>query len=185
MSDRPPTDRPPEGRWLTYAEAARLLGISSEALRSLARRHRWDRRSANAVGGQSWVLVPADRFPTAVPGDSDRRLKTADDRPQPPRTAGQEESDPRSDQYTDQPEDRRSEAILTAVRELADTLMGPVREQLTDLKTQLTAERDRAARAEGRIRELTEQLAAEMIEHRQMVALLLRRRSWWPWRRRS
>jgi hypothetical protein len=183
MSDRPTADRPPAGRWLTYAEAAQLFGISSEALRSLARRRRWDRRSPNAVGGQSWVLVPADRLPTAGSEDIDRRSETTDDPPQPPQTAGQKESDPRPDHDTDRSEDRRSEDILTAVREMAEMLMGPVREQIVDLKTRLASEQERADRAEIRVRELTEKLEAEMTEHRQMVALLLKRRSWWPWRR--
>ena len=72
--------------------------------------------------------------------------------------------------------------------------MAPMREQVADLKTQLVAERDRANHAddrardaEGRVRELQEKLAAEMIEHRRVVSLLaeqLARRSWWPWRRR-
>jgi hypothetical protein len=35
------------------------------------------------------------------------------------------------------------------------------------------------------VRELQDQLTTEMIEHRQMVALLLKRRSWWPWRRHT
>jgi hypothetical protein len=39
------------------------------------------------------------------------------------------------------------------------------------------------------MRELQEQLAVEMTEHRRVVSLLAEslaaRRSWWPWRRRS
>jgi hypothetical protein len=187
MSDRPTAARPSEGRWLTYADAAQLFGISTEALRSLARRHRWDRRSANAVGGQSWVLVPADRLSAAGSTDNDRRLETAQDLLQPPLTAGLNGSDPRPERDTDLLEDRRSEAILTAVREMADTLMGPVHEQLVDLKTRLASEQERADRAETRVRELQEQLQAEMTEHRQVVTLLAQqlaaRRSWWRWRR--
>src|SRR3954452_20054989 len=98
---RPTADRPTEGQWLTYGDAAQLFGISSEALRSLARRQRWDRRSPNAVGGQSWVLVPAARLPPAGRTDSDRRSETDTDQLQPPDrpvgTAGRENGDPRSE----------------------------------------------------------------------------------------
>src|SRR3954451_11052660 len=121
---RPTADRPTEGQWLTYGDAAQLFGISSEALRSLARRQRWDRRSPNAVGGQSWVFVPADRLPTAGRRDSDRRMETDTDQLQPPNrpawTAGREEGNQRSeiddDCPTDRREDRRSDELLTAVR---------------------------------------------------------------------
>src|SRR3954470_263680 len=37
-------------------------------------------------------------------------------------------------QPVDRREDRRSDELLAAVREMAEALMGPVREQLTDLK---------------------------------------------------
>jgi hypothetical protein len=48
--------------WMTYAEAAKKLGLTSEGVRALARRQRWPRRSPNAIGAQAWVLVPADRL---------------------------------------------------------------------------------------------------------------------------
>jgi len=108
-------------------------------------------------------------------------------------TNGRRDDDQWSDAGTDQPvdrrEDRRSDELLAAVREMADALMGPVREQLTDLKEQLVTANERADRAEGRVRELQEKLETEMSEHRQIVMLLTERltarRSWWPWRRRS
>ena len=152
MTDNRPTDeRPAEGRWLSYTEAAQLLGISSEALRSLARRHQWDRRSPNAIGGQAWVLVPEDRLPTNGRGDSNQRSATDDDRQrpaeQPTSTNGREPEDQWSDFDADRPidrrEDRRLDDILIAVREMAEMLMGPVREQLADLKAQLAAEQKR------------------------------------------
>jgi hypothetical protein len=49
-----------EGRWLTYAEAGQRLGISPEAVRQLARRRGWPRRTPNAYGGLATVLVPED-----------------------------------------------------------------------------------------------------------------------------
>src|SRR3954447_10106774 len=56
-------EQPPSGeQWLTYADAADRLGLTLEAIRSLARRQHWPRRSPNAVGGQTWIVVPADRL---------------------------------------------------------------------------------------------------------------------------
>ena len=83
---------------------------------------------------------------------------------------------------------------MTALQEIADMLMAPVREQLADLKVQLVAQRERADRAEQRTREaetraaeFQQQLQTEMIEHRRVVGLLAEqlaaRHSWWPWRR--
>jgi hypothetical protein len=48
------------GSWLTYAEAAALLGCTPEAVRQRARRHEWSRRTPNAYGGQAQILVPDD-----------------------------------------------------------------------------------------------------------------------------
>jgi hypothetical protein len=87
---------------------------------------------------------------------------------------------------TDRQEERRPEDILTAVRELAETLTAPVREQITDLKGQLAAERllhaedrERADRerdrADRRAREAEKQLQDELIEHRRAVSLLAER----------
>ena len=42
--------------WLTYADAAERLRLTLEAVRALARRQHWQRRSPNAVGGQTWIL---------------------------------------------------------------------------------------------------------------------------------
>jgi hypothetical protein len=49
-----------EGRWLTYAEAGELLGISAQAARMFAKRHGWARRTPNAYGERAQVLVPID-----------------------------------------------------------------------------------------------------------------------------
>src|SRR3954452_14617286 len=63
-----------EEHWLTYAEVGRLLGISAEAARAMARRQKWPRRTPNDHGALARVLVPDDRLPTSVvngghPGD--------------------------------------------------------------------------------------------------------------------
>jgi len=49
-----------EGRWLTYAEAGQLLGISAAAARMYAKRHGWQRRTPNAYGDRARVLVPME-----------------------------------------------------------------------------------------------------------------------------
>lgn len=45
-------------RWLTYTEAAQLLGKTQEAVRALARRQHWPRQSPNLPGGHARVCVP-------------------------------------------------------------------------------------------------------------------------------
>jgi peptidoglycan hydrolase CwlO-like protein len=75
---------------------------------------------------------------------------------------------------------------LTDVLRVVSTLEAAVASlqgQLDTANERADQEKHRADRAESQVRELQEQLTAEMIEHRQMVALLLKRRSWWPWRR--
>jgi len=49
-----------QDRWLTYAEAGALLGISAQAGRMLAKRRGWERRTPNAYGDRAQVLVPAE-----------------------------------------------------------------------------------------------------------------------------
>jgi peptidoglycan hydrolase CwlO-like protein len=75
---------------------------------------------------------------------------------------------------------------LTDVLRVVPTLEAAVASlqgQLDTANERADQEKQRADRAESQVRELQEQLTAEMIEHRQMVALLLKRRSWWRWRR--
>src|SRR3954464_15838835 len=55
-------DQSAHEQWLTYADAAEKLGLTVNAVRALARRQRWPRRSPNVIGGQAWVAVPADRL---------------------------------------------------------------------------------------------------------------------------
>ncbi len=183
--------------WLTYTEAAEKLGLTVNAVRALARRQGWHRRSPNVIGGQAWVAVPADRLAINDRVSSNRRSDSAVVNDQPPVINGPDSSDRRSDPA----DDRRSHEILIAVHEVAERIAEPLREQIADLKNQLAAEKqlrirdteradrveDRAMEAERRVQELQEQLTAEMIEHRRMISLLAERltprRSWWPWRR--
>src|SRR4051812_17207973 len=70
-------DQPTDEHWLTYAEAADKLGLTVNAVRALARRQRWSRRSPNVIGGQAWVAVPADRLAINDHVATDRRPKPA------------------------------------------------------------------------------------------------------------
>jgi len=70
-------DQPTDEHWLTYAEAAEKLGLTVNAVRALARRQRWPRRSPNVIGGQAWVAVPADRLAISGYVADDRRSKPA------------------------------------------------------------------------------------------------------------
>jgi hypothetical protein len=50
-------------RWVTYAEAGKLLGISSEAARQMAQRRNWQRRTRNEPGVSTMVLMPMKPLP--------------------------------------------------------------------------------------------------------------------------
>src|SRR5689334_3479398 len=64
-------DEQATGSWFTYTELGEQLGISAEAARAVARRHKWPRQQANAVGRVVRVLVPADRIrPDSANGQS-------------------------------------------------------------------------------------------------------------------
>jgi hypothetical protein len=52
---------PPDTRWLTYAEAARLLGISEESIKRRVIRRGWARRPGN--DGRVRIAVPIDVLP--------------------------------------------------------------------------------------------------------------------------
>jgi hypothetical protein len=51
---------PEEGRWLTYAEAGQLLGITAAAARMHAKRRGWPHRTPNMHGDRARVLVPVE-----------------------------------------------------------------------------------------------------------------------------
>ena len=58
------------GEWLTYKQAAERIGISAEAIRALARRRGWSRRSPNEIGGAARVLLPPGVDRRLRPGES-------------------------------------------------------------------------------------------------------------------
>jgi hypothetical protein len=143
-----------EERWVTYAEAGELLGISTEAARQLARRRGWPRRTPNERGAVAHVQVPADLGTV--------RLAV---RPRPvvnggrtPVVPGTNSSDERPDSVPD---------VLRTVRETVELLLAPLREQLDH-------ERARADRAEQRIDELQTALTTE---RRRVIEILTA--PWW------
>src|SRR3954468_24047367 len=54
------SDQSNQERWVTYAQAGELLGISTQAARMLAKRRGWARRTPNAYGDRALVLLPND-----------------------------------------------------------------------------------------------------------------------------
>src|SRR3954447_20422763 len=169
-------DHPPGDRWLTYNEIGEMLGVSPEAARAIARRGKWPRQAANAVGRVVRVLVPADRLRLVATNGHDNTGR----RPHPDSSGPSQRSHPDSANGQDdsghwsnavesglnqQPSpatqdsgqragtdesgrDQRTD--LAALHEIAETFMAPVREQLADLKAQLVTERDRADRERDR-----------------------------------
>lgn len=195
--------------WMTYAEAAKNLGLTTEGVRALARRQRWSRRSPNAIGGQAWVLVPAERLAAvstdgkkAAPdgaGETDRRealppeLENTPPTDQPaPSLDGSNQGGQRDPTGGENPDgvdsDRREESILTAVREVAEMLTAPLRQQIETLTAQLAAANERAERAQAQTQEARAALDEQSAEYRRVVEALVARipaprRSWWRWGR--
>src|SRR3954454_7009041 len=54
------SDQSIQERWVTYAQAGEMLGISTQAARMLAKRRGWARRTPNAYGDRALVLLPSD-----------------------------------------------------------------------------------------------------------------------------
>lgn len=138
-----------EERWLTYAEAADSLGISTEAVWLRARRSEWPRRAPNEHGAVARVLV----------SDDDRGTDRSDDRPRPALTAGRPPDDRRTSagQSDRQPagHDRpdlpvTGPDIARTVREAVELLLAPLREQLDVANRHLDEERVRADQTERR-----------------------------------
>jgi hypothetical protein len=165
-----------DGRWLTYAEAGRLLGISADAARQMARRRRWPRRTPNEPGAFAQVLMPVDPLPVRHRPASTGSLSGINHHQPADRNQ-------LVDQEFDQLDDRRT---------LADAVAA-LREQLGILNRRLDEERSRADQAVQRADQAERRLAdkdatitglvAEQQAMRQQVEtltdLLKARRSWW------
>jgi hypothetical protein len=188
-------ERPTDDRWLTYIEAGALLGLSPEAVRSIARRQKWPRQSPNAIGKVVRVLVPADRLRPVAHRREQPEVTNGHDRSADLRELAELLMGPLREQidllqpvahHREEPvatngHDRSADLRSAELREIAELLIGPLREQLE------RAER-RAELAEAKVGELQEQLRGEMVEHRRVVESLVARipsrRSWLPWRSR-
>jgi hypothetical protein len=94
--------------WLTYTDAAERFGVSAEAVRQLAIRHRWPRRRSNAD--------PHGRVEVEVPSDFEARPRTGVGPP------FERPSDTRSTSEVDAWRDRAERAEMAADldRERAD-----------------------------------------------------------------
>ena len=119
--------------WLTYAQAAERFGLSAEAVRQLAIRHRWPRRRPNAdPHGKVEVGIPSDfeirprptvRHPDRRPSNGlDEHL--SNDRPTPvlyghPLIVRERERADRAEQRADEATRRADAAIALADRTLA------------------------------------------------------------------
>jgi hypothetical protein len=166
-----------EERWLTYAEAAELLGISSEAVRQRARRYKWPRRTPNEHGAVAKVLVP----------DAERGT----DRPSPALNGGQ----PADNRGTAERQPPGHERVDSAelVRRTVDLMMGPIREQLTRAEQRAERAEQEAAKLRAEVVELrvseriADRAAGEAVELRKQVDDLraeLDARKQWGLRRR-
>jgi hypothetical protein len=143
-----------DSQWLTYAEAGQRLGISPEAVRQLARRRGWPRRTPNAYGGLATVLVPDDapvRLRPGVDGGQPAYERRTTERPLTSFVRA-DDSDVRAFEAAD---------VILLIRETMEGLVTPLREQLD-------RERVRADRAESA---LADALTAERIASGHAAAL--------------
>src|SRR4051812_43923481 len=156
-------DRPAAGPWLAYIEASRLLAVFPGAVRGPSRREKRAGPPPQALGEPRGGVLPADRVRPGAANGHDQ----ADQRSTMVTANGHDQSDERSTGHDD--------SVREAIKSLG--------EAVSSLGAQLLRERERADRAEGRVRELD----AERIElHRQIATLTAQataRRAWWPWRR--
>jgi hypothetical protein len=152
-----------DGRWLTYAEAAALLGCKAEAVRQRARRQKWPKRTPNMYGLPAQVLVPDHAAvrprPALYPVLSD------------------------SDRGT--PEDRGN-----GLGQADEPLVQAFDRAVATLRDQLEHERNRADRADHQVEALRYALddakTAERVAAMNAAALLTieaERRGWGLWRR--
>jgi len=134
-------------RWLTYADAAALLGMTVDSLRHRARRDHWGKRISNE--GKALVLVPLDavRIPAGgAPGE----------------TAG----DPPASRPATRPEPDLVAVYVARIAELerriADlrTDLDGARQERDRERDERHAERDRADRITADLAEIARQFAA-------------------------
>ena len=118
-------------QWLTYAALADLLGVSAEAVRQKAIRHRWRRQPAN--DGRAQVLVDVDEVRALLPS----RKRPSDTRP----TPGQQAAPKRPTPGQEEVPNARTR-MLVALEAHVETL------KVANTKLETEAARERA-RADG------------------------------------
>lgn len=131
-------------RWMTYAELAKVRGITKSSATRLAFRKGWPRQTGN--DGQARVAVPAAAqisSPDSIPGITDAIT------PDIIHDKRDDEALTRERQRADQAEARadRAEAQATEARALAEQRVGCLMDAA-----------ERAARAEGQVEELRKAL---------------------------
>jgi hypothetical protein len=169
-----------EERWLTYAEAGELLGISSEAARAIARRNHWPRRTPNRPGGFAQVQMPADRLTVRTrPALTDGQMPVADGHSVV--TDGQVDRRPTVTNGADQPV-TDPVTLRSAVRTLENAVDG-LRDQLAVANRRLDEERQRLEEERTRT---ADAMTAERIAREEAAGLsaeLDARKQWGWWRR--
>jgi DNA primase len=121
-------------RWMTYAEAAQALGMTTESVRQRARREHWRKQLGN--DGKAQILVPADTD-RAPPGD------TADE---PPASRPVKRPEPDT-------------AVLQARITEMEIRGAELRADLERERAERIQERDRAERLVNEVADLAKQLA--------------------------
>lgn len=131
-----------DDRWMTYADAAEAIGMTTEGLRQRARREGWRRQLGN--DGKTLVLVTADTTARTPPGD---RAETA-----PPEV----DTSP-----GDRPDDRAavSEAVWRELIAGLDARADELRADITREREERQRERDRADVMADRVAGLARELA--------------------------
>lgn len=140
-TSRDDADDLPDGRWLSYAELAKLRGIDRASAFKLALRHKWRRQKNNQ--GQVTVFVPSDF--------TDREDESQDNG------------------YDASHHVAAFETALVAIREAHAGEVAALRSQLQSVTAERDRSQDASHQAEARADELMgrlDQAAAEAIDQR-------------------
>jgi hypothetical protein len=165
-----------EGGWLTYNEAAELLGTTVEAVRRRARRYNWPRMRPNLPGEHARVRLP--EMPTrarARPPKPDGQAAVPDEHSL--MSDGQVPTGALGSAQVGDDRARVFEMAIAALREQLSTANRRIDELIEERR--LDAEERRQMRTE-----LADARAAERISAESAAALrheldLLRARPWW------
>jgi hypothetical protein len=170
-----------QGEWLTYRQAGERLGVSPEAVRSLARRRGWSRQTPNDIGGVARVLLPTGADRRSRPGATDSM--TGVDRRS---TGGRSTVDSSDDSQVDHPGDRVGELVveIAGLRERIvdkDSVIADLRHRLDVADRRLDEAADERRRVDELRIALADAVAAERIASGHAAALRAEadaRRSW-------